>query len=393
MMKLFHYVLGTAVLLMIVFNCGLSGDSDSAKPEKVYRIVYEQKPNEWYVQQAELWKKEIEKNPKNSEAWYNYYNAVRYASYVETIDAKDKQARLKQIIEDMNKAIPSTYECYLLTFWNSYCFTDISLIEKAYQLQPDRPDTYYPFISYYEFTGQDKKMKEFCEKLYQSKDIAPGLISYNYNVLMSTDTNAILFTNGDNDTYPIWMLQKALDIREDVTVLNVSISRSDKNYLERKLKEKDITVDFDKLPDMRDNDFFTELCKVLGAKYPDVPVYFALTVYETVTKPITDDLYIVGLAYQYSPKRIDNLALLKKNLENNLRLDYLRYDWYDESYLAKDIIAHMNLNYIAPMVMLAEHYQTAGEDKKFQDWKGFAVMLAFKAGNEEMADEIEKKYP
>jgi hypothetical protein len=210
---------------------------------------------------------------------------------------------------------------------------------------------------------------------------------------MSTDTNSILFTNGDNDTYPIWMLQKALDIREDVTVLNVSISRSDKNYLERKLKEKDITVDFDKLPDMRDNDFFTELCKVLGAKYPDVPVYFALTVYETVTKPITDDLYIVGLAYQYSPKRIDNLALLKKNLENNLRLDYLRYDWYDESYLAKDIIAHMNLNYIAPMVMLAEHYQTAGEDKKFQDWKGFAVMLAFKAGNEEMADEIEKKYP
>ena len=148
MMKLFHYVLGTAVLLMIVFNCGLSGDSDRAKPEKVYRIVYEQKPNEWYIQQAELWKKEIEKNPKNPEAWYNYYNAVRYASYVETIDAKDKKTRLKQIIEDMSKAITSTYECYLLTFWNTYSLKDVSLIEKAYQLQPNRPDTYNPYISH-----------------------------------------------------------------------------------------------------------------------------------------------------------------------------------------------------------------------------------------------------
>jgi hypothetical protein len=393
MMKLFHYVLGTAVLLMIVFNCGLSGDSDSAKPEKVYRIVYEQKPNDWYIQQAELWKKEIEKNPKNPGAWYNYYNAVRYASYEGSIGTKEKQARLKQIIEDLGKAIPETYEYYLLTFWNTYSLRDISLIEKAYQLQPDRPDTYYPFISHYEFTGQDKKMKEFCEKLYQSKDIAPGLISYNYNVLMSTEENAILFTNGDNDTYPIWLLQNALGIREDVTVLNVSISRSDKGYLERKLKEKDITVDFDKLPNMLDDNFFAELCKTIGAKYPNVPVYFALTVYEAVTKPITDDLYIVGLAYQYSPKRIDNLALLKKNLENNLRLDYLKYDWYDDSYLAKDIIAHMNLNYIAPMIMLAEHYEAAGEDKKFQDWKGFAVVLAFKAGKEEMAEEIEKKCP
>ncbi|UCB52515.1 MAG: hypothetical protein JSV10_11170, partial [Candidatus Zixiibacteriota bacterium] len=106
---------------------------------------------------------------------------------------------------------------------------------------------------------------------------------------------------------------------------------------------------------------------------------------------IMDDLYIVGLAYQYSPERIDNLALLKKNLERNLRLDYLKQDWYGDSYLAKDLIAHMNLNYIAPMIMLAEHYNTSGEDKKAQDWKDLALLLAFRAGKEEMAAEIEKE--
>jgi len=349
------------------------------------------RPNEWYVEQAELWKKEIEKNPKNPEAWYNYYNANRYARYVETIDTEDKKTRLKKIIEDMGKAIPGTYEYYLLKFWNSYSLTDVSILEKAYKAAPERVDTYYGFISHSDFTGNKKKMKEFCEKLYKSADIAPGLINYNYNVLMSCEENAILFTNGDNDTYPIWVLQQAQGIRKDVTLLNQSIIRACNEYLERKLKEKGISIDLGRLPKSKDKEFLTELCKIIAAESPETPIYFALTVYEKHIESIMDDLYIVGLAYQYSTERIDNLALLKKNLERNLRLDYLKHDWYGDSYLAKDLIAHMNLNYIAPMIMLAEHYNTSGEDKEAEDWKGLALLLAFRAGKKEMAAEIEKE--
>ena len=145
-MKRFHYLLWAFVLVFLCIDYAVIGQSESTKPEKVYRIVYEQKPNDWYIEQVELWKKEIEKNPNNPEAWYNYYNANRYARYTETIDTKEKQARLKKIIEDMGEAIPGTYEYYLLKFWNRYSLKDISLIEKAYQLRPERPDTYYPFI-------------------------------------------------------------------------------------------------------------------------------------------------------------------------------------------------------------------------------------------------------
>jgi len=394
MFKRFHYFLWITLVLALVFSYSVIGQSETTKPENVYRIVYEIRHNEWYVKQAELWKKEIEKNPKNTKAWYNYYNANRYARYTETIDTKEKQARLKKIIEDMGEAIPGTYEYFLLKYWNTFNVTDVSLIEKAYQLEPKRVDTYYGFISHYEFVGKEKEMKEFCEKLYESKDIAPGLINYNYNVLMSCENDAILFTNGDNDTYPPWMLQKALGIREDVTVLNIPIStRTKKSYLERKLKDKKISINFNELPDLMDKNFLQELCKSMAVKYPDIPIYFALTVNEYFTKALTDDLYIVGLAYQYSPERIDNLALLKKNLENNLRLDYLKYDWYDQSYLAKDIIATMNTNYIAPMIMLAEHYKTSGEDDRAEEWKGMALALAFKSGKKGLTEEIEKKFP
>ncbi|MGB3093002.1 MAG: hypothetical protein WBC42_07320, partial [Candidatus Zixiibacteriota bacterium] len=243
----------------------------------------------------------------------------------------------------------------------------------------------------YEFTGQEKKLKEFCEKLYQSKDIAPGLINYNYNVLTSCEENAILFTNGDNDTYPIWVLQQAQGIRKDVTLLNQSIIRASNEYLKRKLKEKNISIDLGKLPQSKDKEFLTELCKIIAAESPDTPIYFALTVYEKHIESIMDDLYIVGLAYQYSMERIDNLALLKKNLEKILRLDYLKQDWYGDSYLARDLIAHMNLNYIAPMIMLAEHYKASGEDSKAQAWKNLALDLARKAGKKEMVAEIEKE--
>lgn len=32
-----------------------------------------------------------------------------------------------------------------------------------------------------------------------------------------------MISNGDNDTYPVWVLQKAKNIRKDVTLLNISM--------------------------------------------------------------------------------------------------------------------------------------------------------------------------
>ncbi|MGH7453333.1 MAG: hypothetical protein ACRENG_18430, partial [bacterium] len=363
-------------------------------------------------------------DPKNGEAWRNYYLATEYANRDGEPSASG--AKLTQILNDMQaaimgnalpdlykylaaekqesrlqkaffteagptslaKSIPGLYEFLILKYRHDD--GNIAVLEGAFQLHPDDPQTYGDLIVHYETVGNEAKAKEFCERLYQSQYLAAGLLEYNYNVLMSTEKNALLFTNGDNDTFPIWLLQRAKGIRADVTVLNVHLIQQ-QDYLKRLLKAKNVAVDFGKLPDQNVYRCIPEFGKAISAANPAVPVYFALTLDGAHTKGLANNLYVTGLASRYSSKRIDNLAMLRENVEINFRLDYLKFDWYSENHVSTpSIVETLNTNYVAPFMMLAEHYEKAGEKKKADYWKNSALDIARTAGDQALIANINK---
>lgn len=288
-----------------------------------------------------------------------------------------EQNELDGILGRLEQTSPDSYEYHYTAYINSNndpnAFTHL---EKAYAIYPNNVELYDDFISYYELTNNDQGKKQFCDKLYKSNTISQGVMDYNYNVLMSLEPNAILFTNGSDDTYPIWIWQEIKNTRKDVTVLNLDLIQN-LDYQKNKLKELNIYPVSSKKP--------VDIVKEVVKNNPARPINIGLTVNPKALKDLQDKLYLTGLVLKYSEQPLDNVAQIKNNWDYRFKKDFTSKKVTN----AKE--RKLNNNYILPILVLSKYYQDQGDANNSKKLEKDAIKIATEGDKVKIVENYLKK--
>ena len=365
-------------------------NTEKEVPQKVETPVKVEHSVEWYKTQERLWKAEIDKNPKNEEAWKNYYYAVRYKGWYE--DIPNEAAVLTSIIEDMGKAIPDTYTLYVTRFYNNNHAQDNPGMSKAIKMRPDAVDDYPTFISYLMQTGDEEMMRDILTRWYNSGSYSPTLLNYAYNELIGLAPNAIIFAHGDTQTFGKLILQYGKGIRPDVTIVNTSFWLFTANYrghIEKKLGLPSFAQRVDDGTYKLDNNDYENILDVVYHHLidnTDRPIYFSPIMGMEMPK-FSDKLYSEGLVARYSEKPYDNLAIKRRNYEELYLTDYLRESFLPENYPAST--TPFNFNYIPCFKSLLDHYKQTGNTARYNELRTLMLRIVEQI---DVPDEEKLKY-
>ena len=323
------------ILFIFAAFCGCQKEEkEIERPEQILskRNVFYKKDT--YQKLEELWKNYNEQFP-SEDAYANWMYAARYA------DNPD----YKTLLMDGLKKYPANPKLLYLAGMLKHGAVDnlegLHYLEKAVKLDPSFTEPWFSLVINYMERGEIEKFNLSLRKILESGAIQDEVIDFNYNMLSLLKQNAVLITNGDNDTYPGWILTQIIKYRSDVKIVNRNLLNAEwyplfvinngvpnfitksgldkmREDIEAKLKAKEMNMPA--AGPFSD----TLIVRLIDAcKRDNTPVYIASTIFETktVTKYMKQG-YNLGLVTLVFPLDQSYPSVLKNAID--LWLDEFR---------------------------------------------------------------------
>ena len=356
------------------------------KAVRVESPIVAEKDFVWYVEQKEAWKAQTQKNPKDENAWLNYYHAAHYMGWWGT----SSDSIVRQVMNEMKQAIPDSY-----TY--NFCAYRANITGHSTESDGDRyaeaalaklPTEmqffdYDQWVCYLAMKGDELRMKSMAKRYFDSGIYSEDILRYSYNELESMDGDAIFISSGDAAIIPKWLIQEGMGKHKDKTIVCIPFLGV-KEYREWLNKKLGIT-----LPELEDGGYedyqayeravLQSIIDKFGSK-----VYFSATTPSSVLEPWKQNLYNEGLLLKYSKKRYDNLAIKRRNVEERYMLEYLlvsfRPDWTSGQ--------RLSANYAVLLADLLPYYER--HDQKRYDW--LMRRLVSGISNTSLSEEKKQEY-
>jgi hypothetical protein len=313
-MKFSHVILFSLLATMALSGCERDRPAVQ-RPERIRsarEVLYDQRT---YARLASAWKSYYDAYP-SEDAYANWMYAARYA----------EDPGFVSLLSEGVERYPANPT--LLTL-QSHQVRDTNggievrtMLERAVELDPAYMDPWYGLVMSYMEQGEKEKLDVGLRKILSSGNIPAEVMDYGYNLLMCLDSNAVIVTNGDNDTYPLWILTQIANVRPDVRVVNISMLNLDwytayiqrqglpaftpeKPVLAQLVKEK---TDVFKAAGARAEQFESPQSTILLSSLVDAcsaagrPVFFSVTLERTPTvRKIWDAGRLEGTAVRVTP--------------------------------------------------------------------------------------------
>jgi len=255
-----------------------------------------------------------------------------------------EQNLLNQMSQQLGNASDESYEAAFaqLKIHRNQMDADIYL-KKAVSLNPSDSRLLLESAWIAERMGKMSERNQASKQALNTGLISKVLLKQAEWISEAARNGGIIITNGENDTYPFWILENSWNY----TVISLQFL-NEPQYINSKLKSAGIQAT------VSANVSIDEFIQVL--KKSELPILLSWSIHPEILKRWSSSLYAIGPALILSSSNVENLDMLKQFYFRKAIFDYLMSDtWVNDSFAA--VMANLlpGLNILIDSELLTEN--------------------------------------